>query len=453
MSHILSASMRSHRTAILIAIIGGLLAFVLRWYYLMHAQVLQPLDDPNVSADAAEYYRYAWNLVHHGAFANDLPDATVLHPNSFRDPGYAAFLGLWMLMTSSYGGWYAGVLLSQALLGGLTVTVLALTMRGRLPNGGLAAAVLLMAVWPHSVVAPSFVLSETLFGFLCAVSLLCVRMTMERPRYGLTILTGIALGAAALTNAILVPFGALFAVTLFWRKDVTARVALTLACASLLLPLAWGIRGQLIPPTEGASHRVAMNLVQGSWPTYHAAYQLAMKGDEAGVQTIKAIDAEIARFGDGILNGLSGMGKRIGFAPLTYVGWYLRKPALLWGWDIRIGQGDIYVYPTRNSPFVSSPGWRVAETACFLINPFLMLLAALGAITALARRTTDPAALGAVAMVLWATLIYGVLQSEPRYSTPFRGMEIMLAAIGVATLASALARYRNRRTTAVTLSS
>jgi hypothetical protein len=46
---------------------------------------------------------------------------------------------------------------------------------------------------------------------------------------------------------------------------------------------------------------------------------------------------------------------------------------------------------------------------------------------------------------LFVTLVYSILQSEPRYSTPFRGQEMLLAMMGVAGAADALRSFGRGR--------
>jgi hypothetical protein len=167
-----------------------------------------------------------------------------------------------------------------------------------------------------------------------------------------------------------------------------------------------------------------------------------MRGDAEGLRTSAAIDSEIASFQQGTGAGLSTLCSRMCAAPMTYLGWYLKKPALLWSWDIRIGQGDIYVYPTRNSPFVAVAAWRAVEGACFLLNPLLLFLATVGAVAAIARRTSVGIEAAMATLVLAITAVYTILQSEPRYSVAFRGIEIALAITGISALGSLLSRPR-----------
>jgi hypothetical protein len=422
---------RSRRIAILIAVAGGVLALVMRWFYVMHAQVLQPIDAIDVRADAVDYYRYAWNLVHHATFAVDAPGSVAIHANTFRDPGYPVFLAFWMVATSDFNHWYGGVLLSQAFLGALSVTLVLLALRSRLRNGALATGALLMAAWPHSISMTSFVLTETLTGFLCAAALLCVREAVDRPLTWRLLLTGAILSLAALTNAALTPLGALAALALMCSSILTRRQAATLALASLLLPALWGIRGMTTESSVSGGQRLAMNLVQGSWPTYHTDYQRASQGRADAIVTMKNIDTEIIAFDAGTANGLSRMADRMESQPSRYLRWYAGKPLLLWDWDIQIGQGDIYVYPTVGSPFNERPMWKDILAICYMLNPFILLAASAGVVLAFVR-PREGTHITMATLVVAITAIYGILQSEPRYAIPFRNVEIALACLGVA---------------------
>jgi hypothetical protein len=437
--------LRASRVAVLIAVLGGLLAFGIRWYYVMHAQVFQPLDEPNVRADAADYYRYAWNIVHTGTFSDALPGSAVVTPNSFRDPGYPLFLSIWMRLSSDYDAWYGSVLIAQCLLGALTVSLSAFAMRRLLSSGLLAAGMLLMAFWPHNVAMASFVLSENLVACLCAAAICFLGMAAETRSVAWLVAGGVTASCAALTNAVLLPLGLLASLVFYARQRLTLKQAAILAFASLLLPACWGIRAASLPDGQTSTQRATMNFVQGSWPTYHAAYQLAMKNDDDGWRTMAAIDAETRRFQGDMLSGLRGVAERMSAAPLSYLAWYADKPALLWGWDIRMGQGDVYVYPTQNSPFKELAAWRAVESFCRALNPLLMTFALAGTLLGLFRAKAAAPEVALALAVTFITFAYTVLQSEPRYSVAFRPMEIGLACCAIQALATRWHRYRQEQ--------
>lgn len=436
---------RRNRAGILIAVLGGVLALLLRWYFVTHAQVLQDVNQENIRGDAVQYYRYAWNMLHRGVYSSASPATAVAVPNSFRDPGYPLLMATVLAATGSFPAFYGAMLLIQAFLGALTVSFLVLAARRWLPTAGLAAAAVLMAIWPHSISITAYLLSETLVGLLCASALLALSSSAHRPSLGRYLLTGLTFGLAAMTNAVLIPFAALLAIILWWRKLAVRKLAIALALASLVLPMAWGLRSLTLPPSTSATSRAITNLVQGSWPTYHVAYQLAAtEGDPESMDQLRGMQYEMDLLQKDPLAGLALMGHRMSELPLPYLRWYLGKPKLLWDWDIRIGQGDIYVYATRSSPFEKGGPWTPVEAFCFLVNPLLMLLALIGVVSALARRD-GMTGLTCAVLALYVTLIYSVLQSEPRYSIPFRGIEILLAVSGVFWLAGLLHEQRMAR--------
>jgi hypothetical protein len=195
-----------------------------------------------------------------------------------------------------------------------------------------------------------------------------------------------------------------------------------------------------------SSFRAEQNLVQGSWPIYHEAYQLASHHDPDGLRAMDEMAAETSLLHTNPSQGLKAMASRMAQRPGMYLAWYISKPALLWGWDIRIGQGDIYVYPTRNSPYAIAPAFKAMEGLAFLLNPLLALIALVGLVLAMLRRGSPAVAMGLAVTAVWVTCVYGVLQSEPRYAIPFRGVEIALAAYALAWAVS-WARDRRKRVT------
>lgn len=415
------------------------LALAMRWYYVSTAVVLNP-----VRGDATQYYSYAWNLVHHGVFSNDVPGALTVSPDNYRDPGYPLFLALWMKALGAGGAWYAAVLLCQALLGALTVTLATQLGRCWLSPRWAIGAGLLMAVWPHSIAINGYLLTETLFGFLIALALLLFAHASRQANTKWAIAAGLTFGAAALTNAIMLPFALLLAGFLGWRKLAPHRICVALAVAGLLLPGSWAIRNAQItaPQSDGSSmDRALQNLVQGAWPSYHSAWRDSALGDattQARARvTLHAMDVEYDTLRASPVMGSKAMLQRLGEHPLHYAVWYLiRKPYQLWGWNIQIGQGDIYVYPTKNAPFQTSPAWIALAAICHAINPLLMFLALAGFwaawprtrhSAALSAAASEAAAVPVICMVMFATLVYSALQAEPRYSIAFRPFEILLA--------------------------
>jgi 4-amino-4-deoxy-L-arabinose transferase-like glycosyltransferase len=427
-----------------------LLALALRWYYVNTALVVAP-----IRGDAIQYYSYAWNLVHHGIYAGNPPGSAVIVPSDFRDPGYPLFLALWMKLFSNPALWYAVVLLSQSVLGALTVLLTMQLGRHWLNRRWSAAAGVLLAVWPHNIVITSNLLTETLFGFLCVLAMLICARACKRQNTSLAGVAGLCFGAAALTNAVLLPFGVLLALYLGWRRLVPRRIWATLCIGALVLPGTWAVRNmQITAPAEGqtSTDRALMNLVQGSWPTYHTAWQEKIHHNPKGLPTLNAIGAEYTLLRSSPRAGIDTIAHRLRADPWHYVAWYaLEKPWLLWDWRIRIGRGDIYVFPTLNSPFDTQPAMRALVSVCHTINPLLAALALLCLLVTVVRRwrghstqsNGQPALEATLGLLVFITLVYSVLQSEPRYSIPFRSFEMLLAMTACSWIVSQITTTRS----------
>lgn len=418
---------RWHWWAVL-ALIGGL-ALALRLYYVTHVVMFQPVNVPGAKGNAVQYYNYARNLVQQNVFSAD-PIGT-LHPvgDSFRDPGYPVFLAAWMKIFPQWDKWYAAVIFSQAVLSAATVVLWLIIGRRWMSPSWLGVAGLLMAVWPHSISISSHLLSETLYGFLTALAMLVFSLGMDKPTYRWAVASGICFSLAAYTNSVLLPFAALLGIYWAMGRQLPTKVALALIATTVCLAMPWIIRNSMQQVDQPSSKdRALMNLVQGSWPLYHAAYMAsAIKHDSRAIQVKEKIDYEVTTIETNTGKGLSMMWRRMAANPDYYLLWYLKKPALFWGWNIRIGVGDIYVYVTYHSPFKVQPAWRAVEAFCYSINMPIAVLAMMGCLLTLYHSKLHGEAVPVALLLLFVTGVHSLLQAEPRYSVPYRGAEILLS--------------------------
>jgi hypothetical protein len=420
-----------------------LLAFALRWYYVYTTVVPAPL-----SGDAGQYYVYAWNLVHHGVFSLSPAGAQTVVPDNYRDPGYPIFLALWIKVLGSGQASYGAVLLCQALLGASTVSINMHISRQWLSIPWATTAGLLMAAWPHCIAINGFLLTETLSGFLCSLGLLFWTLACGTHRHGHAVASGLFLGMAALTNAVLQPFGILLAAFIALRAPSLRNICLTLALASATLPAAWALRNAHLPPVDVHSSsraRALQNLVQGSWPDYHSAWRISKLGDDSAkaeaTVTLNAMNREYERLLASPHEGTEEILHRLGQHPFAYLAWYMaEKPYELWGWNIEIGQGDIYPYPVSDSPFQTRSAWIALAALCHTLNPLLFVLALIclplvwwWPVSHSISKASQPL-MSVIGLLVFVTLVYAALQAEPRYAIPFRFQEIMLAFTALASL-------------------
>src|SRR5690606_19031293 len=248
-------------------------------------------------------------------------------------------------------GWYALGLHAQAVLGALTATITVLLARHWLSNAWAFVAGALVAVWPHHVAATGAPLTAVVFGFLLMLALWLSAEAMKPRSVGWAAGAGVAFSAAALTSMISLLFP-VFVGLAMWRGKLP-RAALLVVALSLLGPAAWSVRNATVDHPQGQPGRMTMNLVQGSWPQYHAAFR-SQNSSPVGKSILRAIDEEVQLLASTPRSGLRHMGARMARDPAYYLRWYvLEKPYLLWDWDIRVGAGDIYVLDVRHSPFTT----------------------------------------------------------------------------------------------------
>ena len=197
--------------------------------------------------------------------------------------------------------------------------------------------------------------------------------------------------------------------------------------------------------SASSTDRALMNLVEGSWPPYHSADMASIiSHDPRATLIMEQINQEIAVIEANHLAGISMILQRVAERPGYYILWYLQKSTLLWGWSIRIGAGDIYVYVTYHSPFDTSPAWRAIEALCHSINPLLMLLALATCLIALLQKRRDQALEIMALLLIFVTAVHTALQAEPRYSIPYRGAEIVMAVFAVYWLRTCIPRLGAR---------
>lgn len=425
--------MKAHPSAFRPALLIGamtLLAILIRLFYVRTAIVDHPLR-----GDAVQYFAYALNLVDHHIFSIVPPDG-VARADSFRDPGYPVFLALMVSVFGREQPFYLAVLDVQCVLSAFTVGMYAWLARRWL---GMAAAVAVgcgLALWPHLITLGGYVLSETLLGFLFASSLCALQLALDRRSPLWATIAGLAFAAAALTNAVLLPLAPLFIVIAAWRDAARRSLWLAVLLAATLPSAAWMIRGAMLPSALAASDRIAMNFAQGSWPEYHKAWYKALALDDAESKAVLAgIDDDVRRLSSQPTAGLEVIAKRFADQPARYLAWYASKPVELWGWTIGIGAGDIYVFPTSNSPLSGHGLLRATTDILYLLNPLVTLLAVIGTIATIYKPgRREPALLFAATGIVFVTAVYAVLQSDARYTVPYRGAEFMMAAVGATAL-------------------
>lgn len=388
---------------------------------------------PHLWGDSTHYMYYAYNLYKHWIFSSS-PIGTP-HPlaDGFDSPAYPFLISLFL----RFGGsdWFTELLVFQCLLGALTVVVSATLARRIFGETAALGIALVIAFWPHLVVISAWMLTETLFGALIMTALWMSARLAERGGIINAISTGLVWGLTALTNPVATLIPVLLAVPTGRLRGW--RLAALMVIAGSLLPATWAVRNHNLPTAASSTGRALMNLVEGSWPEYHRAIHIGRTPQEAVIADL--INQQIAMTVSHPAAGFAQIGQRLAGDPARYLRWYLiQKPYLLWDWRIRVGTGGpdgIEVAPLSHSPYRFIPLLGLSLDVFRALNPLAFVLALLGILwTARRWKEHTPALAFTAVTAVYATVVYSVLQAEPRYSIPYRPLEILLAFAGVAML-------------------
>lgn len=402
--------------------------FCFRFLYVATLDISIP-----IRGDAVAYVQYASNLVEHGVFSKD-KNAQPL-ADSYWSPGYPVFLALSSTLASFFKvGFYPVALFLQAMMGGLAAALVFALGRLALPQAWALAAATLTTLSPHLMTHGGYLLSETLFGFLLLSGLFFYVKAINR-QYSLWFVgaSGALLGLAYLTNPVMLFVPIVFALRLLFLQYVSKTLQLSprflgvfLACFFVFV-MAWSVRDKISVSGDqlGSSDRAFENLIIGSHSNFHDVWRANPRDPE------NPFDIDNKKYKNNHSGFYSELFNRITAEPLHYLHWYfIQKPLELWGWDILVGYGDIYVYRVDASLYHKSKSALVSLVVMKQIHFWLFAIALLGLFFVLREQNKDQkeTILSVYLCLLCVSAVYVILHTDARYSVPLRP-EMYLAAV------------------------
>ncbi|MBT7085084.1 MAG: hypothetical protein HN737_00835 [Desulfobacterales bacterium] len=382
-----------------------------------------------VRADARQYLVYAYNLFN-GTFSKDIPNnSEILHPDSFRSPGYPLFI----VLVYSLGGDTKTVVYAQAVLSALAVLITFGIGIQFLPLWGAFFASVLVAISPHLISMTSYVLTETLFSFTLLLSIFLFIFAEKKHSKLLFMGSGLLFGYTYLINqtAIVIPF--LFVFLILFRssrrKIFLSKTLLFITIFSLF-PVGWVLRNNisLSPDAPKGIDRAVQTLSHGAYPGF------VYKNPDMKYMPYKEDPMQPA-FGGSFYSFSKIFLERFKERPFRYVIWYLfEKPYYLWSWNTLQsqvggntgrGRGDVYIYSVKTSLYLTSPGADLSRKFMKLLQPVILVLALAGVFFVYrkyryGKNNFELYDWRVFLVIFYYTIFYTIFAPWPRYSVPLR---------------------------------
>ena len=409
------------------AMLGLLLAILLLAFEQRYQAIDKTVVENPLRGDAFRYFVIAHNINNYGVYSSDeagLRGASQVKPDAVITPGYPLFMSAFLHDREEEGD-FKRLLIAQAVLGTLTVLLTFFIARQMLPLWASAVAMFLTAVSPHLVSLTTYFLTETLFAFLLALGVLLTQFSFKRRSVWLGVSAGVLLAAASLTRPSLQYFAPFLLLAVFAIRTLPKLPVVALFLAFIVGMSPWWVRNATVIGSAGDSTLMASTLYHGSYP------DLMFEGRPETYGYPYRYDPEAANVGSSVPNALAAIKKRFNEMPGVMTAWYLYgKPRTFWQWDLTESIGDVFVYPTIDSPYFRLVHFQAIHAGMKAAHPALVLAGTVGVLLALGlawrARHSDmigPDVLAAFivsALLGYMVALHAIGAPFPRYSVPLR---------------------------------
>ncbi len=408
------------------ALLAFLFALLIGFQFRLSTVLGTEVDGP-LRADAGQYVAYAYNLVHHGVYSNDLrgivsPAAPA--PDDLRNPGYCLLL-LPFIGSSPTAASLLKITIFQAFLSTGVIFLIYLAARQTMSGAGPVAVAFLAALSPHLINANVYILTETAASFSTVLFLfVLIYFGKNSERTGVTgwLECGALLGVATLIRPTMQWF-LIPTLFLIYRLPTTdKRPSLIGALAGFTVVMSpWWIRNFLQFGEMSNSSLMINSLHHGLYP----GFLFAERPETFGFPY--RFDPRTAEITSSLHSVLAEIARRFRDQPIEHLEWFLLgKPLMFWNWDNSAqGAGDVFIYPVTKTPFITNLPLFAAHEAMRWLHWPLVALGMAGSLLCWLPVTTR--ILGEKAawayrvcgtLLIYFLLLHMVVAPFPRYSIP-----------------------------------
>ncbi len=424
-------------TLIVLVTLLTFLALYLRIGAVNHSYVHAP-----VRADAQAYYSYAYNLRNFGVYSRSTDYLkgidTPPKPDALRSPGYS------LLITPLVSGLpnnriILNITLLHVVLSVLTVIICFAIYRRFLPDKLAAIPTLLTAISPHLINMNIYILSESLFTFLCALFVwLFIQILEKTESKWPAMLMGLVMGYTTLTRPSLQYFVVLLVIFMFLVRrgngiKIGNKQIVLLVLAYCIVVLPWHVRNLDAIGSMSDNYLKVNALHHGVYP------DLMYKGRPETFGFPYRFDPKASEISQNMENLVAEIQRRFTEETAVHLQWYLiGKPVTLWSWNSIQGMGDSFIYEVTKSPYFEKQAFIYTHAVMRKLHYPLVIIAALTSIFVwlpYAKKLMGANALiilRFISMVLvYFMAVHIATAPFPRYNIPLRPYMHGFAILGV----------------------
>jgi 4-amino-4-deoxy-L-arabinose transferase-like glycosyltransferase len=292
------------------------------------------------------------------------------------------------------------------------------------------------AISPHMISATSYMLTETLFGFLMTTSFFFITIAIKKKTHSLFLSAGILLALASLTRPTIQYFIVPLTIGLFFasnRLSLNKNLLGSLLLGFFIIYTPWIARNLHVLGTTSDSTLTINTLHHGIYPDF--MYQ--SNPQTRGIPYRH--DPRSAEISTSVNSVLKEIQRRFENEPLQHLKWYLLdKPITFFSWNIIAGYGDVFIYPITRSPYLNNPTFQSLHQIMYWLHWPLVILSLFGSCAAwLPNRMLGMSKNGLFALrglsllVLYFITVHIIGAPFPRYSIPLRPITYILASCSI----------------------
>jgi hypothetical protein len=430
-------------TILLLAIVGG----VLRGIAIEQTEIDHP-----IRADAAEYYLSAYNLAKNGVYTMSparLRDQNAeLKPDGYRWPGLPLLIAALMWQWPDHALILREMQWFNVAAGFAAIVFVGFASATALPAWAAVIATALTAFSPHLISFTVYMLTETpttlliaLMLALCAVAQSCA----PRRRWLAFLALGVTLGALSLVRPQFAAFAPFLAIAAPAGERLRCLGLVALGLAAVLAP--WLIRNALVVEPGSAPSYFGLSLLDGAYPDY------MLNGDPATFPYPARQDSAAIAAASSLTSSVAVIWQRIVAHPFSMAYWYLiGKPLYLWQFSNIDGVGDVFIYPTVETPFRDNDLFKATHDVMQTLQWPIVVLGALGALLAWLPRSAAPlpnrgrfVLRAAASLPVFLTLVTVPTVAPGRYAVPIYPALFIAGMAALAIAASAFGSFKSAR--------